>query len=512
MIENKKHIHWMAMLGLVVIIGLQGVWLHNTYQLVKKDITEICLKVLDESMIIEFNEKLSSGIGDIELGDSIQIGTECVTHFTPYIYEAVFQHKGSLNSQVLQDVDTIFKQQIKLYPVAYTHFSLSLIQAADSANMSKAGWGSIVADLPIKTDRSQYVRLILYTPWDFLSRMGLLLAATAVMMLFVIFCIVWQVKILRRMSRVLRIREDFSYAMVHDMKTPLSSIIMTLRPLHQGRLDDKPQLRERYFSIAEAEAQHLLALTNKILTLSKLENHRLHLVPEPLPLRPVVEKLAESLAPKCPKPLRISYDLQVETLYADPEFWPEVMQNLLDNAVKYTRPDAEAVEIRISTRPAGRHTTELRIRDNGRGISRRHLRTIFDKYERASAERGRQQDSAPAGFGLGLSFVHQVVRAHGGTIRAESEEGKWTEFVILMKNEESRTKNPGKEEDEEKERNIEYSGKDMEVSVKKSEQGKQVRVKIGNLWKGKGLEINIENSEKGKSVTINRTTKNEENA
>ena len=220
MIENKKYIHWMAMLGLVVIIGLQGVWLHNTYQLVKKDITEICLKVLDESMIIEFNEKLSSGIGDIELGDSIQIGTERVTHFTPYIYEAVFQHKGPLNSQVLQDVDTIFKQQIKLYPVAYTHFSLSLIQAADSADMSKTGWGSIVADMPIRTNRSQYVRLILYTPWDFFSRMGLLLAATAVMMLFVIFCIVWQVKILRRMSRVLRIREDFSYASASARTSP----------------------------------------------------------------------------------------------------------------------------------------------------------------------------------------------------------------------------------------------------------------------------------------------------
>ena len=432
MIENKKHIHWMAMLGLVVIIGLQGVWLHNTYQLVKKDITEICLKVLDESMIIEFNEKLSSGIGDIELGDSIQIGTERVTHFTPYIYEAVFQHKGSLNSQVLQDVDTIFKQQIKLYPVAYTHFSLSLIQAADSANMSKAGWGSIVADLPIKTDRSQYVRLILYTPWDFLSRMGLLLAATAVMMLFVIFCIVWQVKILRRMSRVLRIREDFSYAMVHDLKTPLSSIIMTLRPLHEGRLDDKPALRDRYFQIARDEADHLLALTNKILTISKLENHKMHMSPEPLPLQPLLGALAECLAPKCPKPLRITADLRVPTLLADPEYWPEVMQNLVDNAIKYTRPDADAVEIHVSTRPAGRHETELRIRDNGRGISRRHLRTIFNKYERASAE-----SNAPAqGFGLGLNFVRQVVEAHGGHIRAESEEGRWTEFIILMKNEE----------------------------------------------------------------------------
>ena len=508
MIENKKYIHWMALLGLVVIIGLQGVWLYNTYQLVKKDITEICLKVLDESMIIEFNEKLGSGIGDIELGDSIQIGTERVTYFTPYIYEAVFQHKGPLNSQVLQNVDTIFQQQIKLYPVTYTHFSLSLIQAADSANMSKASWGSIVADMPIRTDRSQYVRLILYTPWDFCSRMGLLLAATAVMMLFVIFCIVWQVKILRRMSRVLRIREDFSYAMVHDLKTPLSSIIMTLRPLHEGRLDDKPALRDRYFQIARDEADHLLALTNKILTISKLENHKMHMSPEPLPLQPLLDALAERLAPKCPKPLRITADLRVPTLLADPEYWPEVMQNLVDNAIKYTRPDADAVEIHVSTRPAGRHETELRVRDNGRGISRRHLRTIFNKYERASAE-----SNAPAqGFGLGLNFVRQVVEAHGGRIRAESEEGRWTEFIILMKNEELRMKNPGKEEeDEEKERNIEYSGKDMEISVKKSEQGKQVRVKIGNPWKGKGVEINIEKSEKGKSVTINRTTKNEEN-
>ena len=162
-----------------------------------------------------------------------------------------------------------------------------------------------------------------------------------------------------------------------------------------------------------------------MLTLSKLEHHRLRMNPEALPLRPVVEELAVRLAPRCPKPLRISYDLQVPDIHADAEYWPEVMQNLLDNAVKYTRPD-----------------TELRIRDNGRGIPRRHLRTIFDKYERASAERSRQpQDGAPAGFGLGLSFVHQVVRAHGGTIRAESEEGRWTEFVIRLPEIQEKEKN-----------------------------------------------------------------------
>ena len=433
MIENKKYIHWMAMLGLVVIIGLQGVWLYNSYQSVKEELEKECFSCLDLAMYQEQNI-ISQNIPDGAMimggppNDSIPI--------TTLLYDGI----SKLGLQYsLSEVDSLAGISLKYKGITcdYVVNEMNPItgEIYHKSKKIKKTLGIIVESkiVPIRLDYSLGLQLILVNPIPlFFSRMGLLLAATAVMMLFVIYCIVWQVKILRRMSRVLRIREDFSYAMVHDMKTPLSSIIMTVELLHQGRLDDKPQLRERYFSIAEAEARHLLALTNKVLTLSKLEHHRLRMNPEALPLRPVVEELAVRLAPRCPKPLRISYDLQVPDIHADAEYWPEVMQNLLDNAVKYTRPDAEAVEIHVSTRAEGRHT-ELRIRDNGRGIPRRHLRTIFDKYERASAERGRQpQDGAPAGFGLGLSFVHQVVRAHGGTIRAESEEGRWTEFVIRL--------------------------------------------------------------------------------
>ncbi len=433
MIENKKYIHWMAMLGLVVIIGLQGVWLYNSYQSVKEELEKECFSCLDLAMYQEQNI-ISQNIPDGAMimggppNDSIPI--------TTLLYDGI----SKLGLQYsLSEVDSLAGISLKYKGITcdYVVNEMNPItgEIYHKSKKIKKTLGIIVESkiVPIRLDYSLGLQLILVNPIPlFFSRMGLLLAATAVMMLFVIYCIVWQVKILRRMSRVLRIREDFSYAMVHDMKTPLSSIIMTVELLHQGRLDDKPQLRERYFSIAEAEARHLLALTNKVLTLSKLEHHRLRMNPEALPLRPVVEELAVRLAPRCPKPLRISYDLQVPDIHADAEYWPEVMQNLLDNAVKYTRPDAEAVEIHVSTRAEGRHT-ELRIRDNGRGIPRRHLRTIFDKYERASAERSRQpQDGAPAGFGLGLSFVHQVVRAHGGTIRAESEEGRWTEFVIRL--------------------------------------------------------------------------------
>lgn len=433
MIENKKYIHWMALLGLVVIIGLQGVWLYNTFVLVKNNLNKDVSFALEKALDEEGNMRFIT----TPKGTRIKSGpTNDTIPPNAYFYERLSDMGYPM---VLENVDSI--AQIFLDSVKVDGFyNVYLVNIKEGKRLAQTkaeepfAWLRIAPKpFPIRSDYTQGVQLVVINPKQTLfSRMGLLLAATAVMMLFVIFCIVWQVKILRRMSRVLRIREDFSYAMVHDLKTPLSSIIMTLRPLHEGRLDDKPALRDRYFQIARDEADHLLALTNKILTISKLENHKMHMSPEPLPLQPLLDALAERLAPKCPKPLRITADLRVPTLLADPEYWPEVIQNLVDNAIKYTRPDADAVEIHVSTRPAGRHETELRIRDNGRGISRRHLRSIFNKYERASAE-----SNAPAqGFGLGLNFVHQVVEAHGGRIRAESEEGRWTEFIILMKNEE----------------------------------------------------------------------------
>ena len=422
MIENKKYIHWMALFGLVVIIGLQGVWLRNTFALIKIDLDKEISSTLEKVLLEEGQNRFSQ----TPKGTEIMSGpmNDTIPRMA-YFYERLSDMGYPI---VLENVDSI--AQIFLDSVKVDGFyNVYLVNIKEGKRLAQTkaeepfAWMRIAPKpFPIRSDYTQGVQLVVINPRQtILSRMGLLLAATAVMMLFVIFCIVWQVKILRRMSRVLRIREDFSYAMVHDLKTPLSSIIMTLRPLHEGRLDDKPALRDRYFQIARDEADHLLALTNKILTISKLENHKMHMSPEPLPLQPLLDALAERLAPKCPKPLRITADLRVPT-------WPEVMQNLVDNAIKYTRPDADAVEIHVSTRPAGRHDTELRVRDNGRGISRRHLRTIFNKYERASAE-----SNAPAqGFGLGLNFVRQVVEAHGGHIRAESEEGRWTEFIIRL--------------------------------------------------------------------------------
>ena len=160
--------------------------------------------------------------------------------------------------------------------------------------------------------------------------MGLLILATIIILILVISSIIYQIRIIAQMNKIFQIREDFTYAMIHDMKTPLSTIFTTLSFLHSGRLDGKPDLKERYFSIAESEVDHLLTLTNKVLTLSKLESHKLEMFREDVPLAPVIEKLTTKFTAKAQKPVRFTLSLQAPSVYADKEYLEEVLSNLID--------------------------------------------------------------------------------------------------------------------------------------------------------------------------------------
>ena len=215
--------------------------------------------------------------------------------------------------------------------------------------------------------------------------------------------------------------------MVHDMKTPLTTIFTTLSFLHNGRLDDKPEVKERFLTIAEEETDKLLALANRILTLSKLENHKLEMHKETVPLQPILDKLAEKFKLKSTKPVTFTFDLQTSTVCADAEYLEEVFRNLIDNAIKYSK---ESVEIRI-TSDCNDNDSIIKICDNGLGISFADQRVIFNKYERGKAGRSRRKNKV-SGFGLGLNFVQQVVEAHGGKVIVNSIEGEFTEFTIYL--------------------------------------------------------------------------------
>jgi two-component system phosphate regulon sensor histidine kinase PhoR len=243
----------------------------------------------------------------------------------------------------------------------------------------------------------------------------------------VVGCIVFQIKTIRRQKQILKMREDFSYAMIHDMKTPLSSIAMVLNFLHSGKLDDKPEMKDKYCKIAEDETERLLSLANKILTISKLEAHKMTINKKDVELHPMVRRIVDKFTANASKPVSMTIDLEEQYAYADEEYLEEVLCNLIDNSIKYS---GEQVNVKIGSRKKDFYTV-ISVYDDGFGISYKDQQVIFNKYERGAAS-DRNKTGGAAGFGLGLNFVWQVVEAHEGRVMVNSLKDEFTEFSLFL--------------------------------------------------------------------------------
>lgn len=246
-------------------------------------------------------------------------------------------------------------------------------------------------------------------------------------MVVIILSLIDQINYIDEQERVRLLREDFSYAMVHDMKSPLTSIIMGTKYLHSGVLEKKPEMKEKYFCIVEDEAQHLLALINRLLTISKLEHGKLSIQKAEIDLEAMIEDVVDKYKAKSAKPIHITTLFGATSALADEEYLKEAISNIVDNATKYSK---EEINIQISTSENDRNVY-INIYDEGIGIARSEMKTIFNRFERA-AEHERDARKTRGGFGIGLNYVLQVINAHGGKVSVKSEKGKWSEFTISL--------------------------------------------------------------------------------
>lgn len=421
--------------GLLFILVLQILWLCSVYTSLQRNVYKECNSILLKSIRRELSIRLQRAPKGTEIV-SISIPSNSEQNdLAPEIiplnegllklgFDVSVYDIDSISSSLLKEVDIVSSISINRIDIRNKK-----ILSASNSQVNVSSWGLIKSKIiPITSNNLEGIQMVLVSPYRlFLRQMGLLILVTMLIVAFVIFCIVYQFRIISHMNKIFKIREDFSYAMIHDMKTPLTTIVMTLNFLHTGRLDDKPEKKEKYFQIAEGEADHLLTLTNKVLTISKLEQHKLDMQKEEIELIPIVDKLVDKFTAKADKPIRFIKDLQATEVYADAEYLEEVLDNLIDNAVKYSK---ESVEITLSSSCNDKHTV-LRVYDNGIGISDKDQKVIFNKYERGAAGRRKRKQGA-SGFGLGLNFVQQVVEAHGGNIFVNSIEGEFTEFVISL--------------------------------------------------------------------------------
>ena len=429
--KRKKNILFITILSVVGLIGamaLQIIWIYNSYELIKNDILNEGYATIEKALEEEGNMRF----GKTPKGTEIMSGptNDTIPPMT-YFYERLSDMGYPMS---LHNLDSITAELLIQNGLGNQYY-IDIINLRTGEKINGIGTQKEPSFMaikpkyfPIRSDYTQVVQLTITNPnKTFIERMGLMLSGTFIIMLLVIVCISYQVRFISRFEKIFQIREDFSYAMIHDMKTPLTSIIMALKFLRSGKLDNRQEMKDKYFDIAENEADHLLTLTNKVLTISKLENHKLEMNRTEVELTPIIEKLTEKFKAKSQKTVNFITDIKAETAYADAEYLEEVLSNLIDNSIKYS---GESVEIRISTARDDRYTV-LKVHDNGFGISDKDIHLIFRKFERASAVKRNRRNGA-SGFGLGLNFVDQVVEARHGKIFVSSIEGEFSEFTIYI--------------------------------------------------------------------------------
>lgn len=423
-----KYIKYTTIICLIAIVFIQYIWLYNSYIFLKGDSITKTSKMLEQAV----TEETFSRLQHLPIGTKVKSRTEedkgrNLPEFT-YMQESL----DSLNMPIsLDSINRIYTTILngKEFP---SKCKISIFKGNQliqySGKIKKSIFNIKTLALPLRKDYSLTIQAEISNPsMFFFKKMGALLFSTTILIIIVIGGFFYQKQIIEQFNNIFRVREDFSYAMVHDMKTPLTTIFTALSFLHSGRLDDKPETKEKFFNVAKEEADRLLTLTNKLLTISKLESKKMKMECEKITLEPMLVRLADKFKVKSHKPVSFEFDLQTPEIYADAEYIEEVFSNLIDNSIKYSK---ERVDIRILSSRNDLYSI-IKIYDNGLGISEKDQRSIFNKYERAAAG-SRSRRKKASGFGLGLNFVQQVIEAHKGKIFVNSIEGEFTEFIIYL--------------------------------------------------------------------------------
>jgi two-component system phosphate regulon sensor histidine kinase PhoR len=257
--------------------------------------------------------------------------------------------------------------------------------------------------------------------------MGIWLFSSGVLAFVFIFMIIAMIMILKQ-KRLSEIQKDFINNMTHEFKTPLSSILASSETL-KTTLESEKLLSDRvgrYLNIIHTEGKRLQNQVEAVLKMANLETTRLK--KDNLVLNSLITAAVDSVETTIHSANgEVVLDLPLESIVVsgDSLHLSNVLSNLIDNALKYNNGPPL---LKIQLQRQGGNKARLVIEDNGIGISKEQLPRIFDKFYRVPT--GNVHNVK--GFGLGLYYVRSVIKAHNGSISAESEPGRGTKMTITL--------------------------------------------------------------------------------
>ena len=441
----KTNIVWlMSILAIVTLLAFQAMGLFDSYKSKKGDM-EIKMNVMMREAV-EKETVYRYNMSDIQVGTNIGL-MDSITFNETYrdnekidVNEQEFIESGAFQIMLsiegihfnLLTLDSIFnsglqKEDLAFNYVLYFRDSTGAIieQTKDlpPEHLKKA----FKTDALLIIDGKRVQAFVVISPPAVYRQMFGLIISSVLILFFLFFCIGYLTKTIFTQDKLNKLKNNFIYSFTHNIKSPLGTIKTVLLILTKGELDDLPEKKEKFEKKGIAQVENLLLQAEQILTIAKLEEGKLTLNRSRTDVNAMIKELAERYSISNDKQVTIRSSVAIDSdkrIYIDRQLIKEAISNLIDNAIKYS---GDSVEILMDCCTVD-NTLQIRVSDNGYGISQKDRLKIFDKFERGAAVKRKEAK----GFGLGLNFVRRVAEAHGGIVSLLSHVNEGSDFSLLL--------------------------------------------------------------------------------
>jgi len=450
-----KKIAFITIIACVSLFFLQGIWIIQTYDSYKKSL----VKKLEDSFAFSISEeyairsnnnkyqrkkrqvtyKYAKDMTEEERqkykgGDTLDVSllnNNAVGHSLEDVILQIGQDilmERDNNPLRLPLLDSIF---IDNFSPAVAHgivsFNRNMKVMESTGNCNMKGYNIVSTKLfPIGTKGLQYIQLTARIPLNnYLKNMFFILVSSVLIMAIVLWILLYQLTTIKKEDELLIARETSINGTIHDLKSPLGSALTLLGWIGGSEKDiEKKEMIES----AHKRIQHIVEDIEQILTVAKAEGHnkfsinKIELKPDEL-IKAAIEKVPVSTMTK-PHQLIISDTLSPDIIQGDEMYLENILKNLIENSLKYSDKD---VIIHLNLFNYKDAMTVIEVQDNGWGIDKRQQKKIFKQYYQVE-RKGKRTN----GYGIGLSYVKYLVKAHGGSVTLNSSPGKGTDIKCYL--------------------------------------------------------------------------------
>lgn len=446
-----KKLIYIPISAVIILFYLQALWIRNMHQnycvqltqSIDQAITSSIIKELElrtyspyknpnnPKLIYKHAEEMSSEERKRLKGDTINLDMLAKKNISTNIAEAIMQIQQDIcinKKQFIQmaRLDSIFKKRLYDIKIKYC----ILLYDKDTTIIQKAGDILPLDDhkiketklYPLGTRCLQFIQAKAIIPLtSFLTDMFLIIIESILLTIIILGYVIFLVITIHKKDKLFKRREASVNGTIHDLKSPLNSII-TLMSFIKKKVPDihTQQLVEN----TERQARKLVNEIEALLITARKDRQKVYLQKEETDLVLLVTEVAQEVSMQHshqPHQIKMESELNELNLMLDPLYVKNVIRNLVENALKYSD-DGVQISIRISKKETQAIFT---VKDNGWGIAPKYKKKIFTPFFQVP----REQMAHQRGYGIGLAYTKYIIEAHGGNISVESIPGKGSLFI-----------------------------------------------------------------------------------